>query len=139
MGPQRDGHNLVTEQQKYLCILIVYYLEILILDINAKKNDSTFVQKMSLQHYHKLKSMTRYCQNAPLCCVQLLSFSVAQLVKNLPAIQETPVQFLGQEDLLKKGQATHSNILGLSWWLRQLRIHLQYGRPGFDPLVGKIP
>ena len=28
---------------------------------------------------------------------------VAQLVKNLPAIQETPVQFLGQEDLLEKG------------------------------------
>ena len=28
---------------------------------------------------------------------------VAQLVKNLPAIQETLVQFLGQEDLLEKG------------------------------------
>ena len=27
----------------------------------------------------------------------------AQLVKNLPAMQETPVQFLGQEDLLEKG------------------------------------
>ena len=28
---------------------------------------------------------------------------VAQLVKNPPAIQETPVQFLGQEDPLEKG------------------------------------
>ena len=28
---------------------------------------------------------------------------VAQLVKNLPAMQETPVQFLGQEDPLEKG------------------------------------
>ena len=28
---------------------------------------------------------------------------VAQLVKNLPAKQETPVQFLGREDSLKKG------------------------------------
>ena len=27
---------------------------------------------------------------------------VAQLVKNLPAMQETPVQFLGQKDLLGK-------------------------------------
>ena len=27
---------------------------------------------------------------------------VAQLVKNLPAMQETPIQFLGQEDLLEK-------------------------------------
>ena len=38
---------------------------------------------------------------------------VAQLVKNLPAIQETPVRFLSQEDLLEKRQATHSSILGL--------------------------
>jgi len=28
---------------------------------------------------------------------------IAQLVKNPPAMQETPVQFLGQEDLLEKG------------------------------------
>ena len=28
---------------------------------------------------------------------------VAQLIKNLPTMQETPVQFLGQEDLLEKG------------------------------------
>ena len=47
---------------------------------------------------------------------------IAQLVKNLPAMQETPVQFLGQEDLLKKGLATHSSILGLPWWLSWLRI-----------------
>ena len=38
---------------------------------------------------------------------------VAQLLKNLPAVQETPVQILGQEDPLKKGLATHSSILGL--------------------------
>ena len=42
---------------------------------------------------------------------------VAQLVKNLPAMQETPVQFLGWEDPLEKGYATHSSILGLPWWL----------------------
>ena len=41
----------------------------------------------------------------------------AQLVKNPPAMQETPVQFLCQEDPLEKGQATHSSILGLPWWL----------------------
>ena len=37
---------------------------------------------------------------------------VAQLVKNPPVIQETPVQFLGWEDLLEKGQATHSSVIG---------------------------
>ena len=36
---------------------------------------------------------------------------VAQLVKNLPAMQETPVQFLGWEDPLEKGIVTHSSIL----------------------------
>ena len=43
---------------------------------------------------------------------------VAKLVKNPLAMQETPVQFLGQEDPLEKGQATHSSIHGLPWWLR---------------------
>ena len=42
---------------------------------------------------------------------------IAQLVKNLPAIQETLVRFLGLEDPLKKGEATHSSILGLPLWL----------------------
>ena len=36
---------------------------------------------------------------------------VAQMVKNLPAMQETLVQPLGWEDPLEKGMATHSNIL----------------------------
>ena len=35
---------------------------------------------------------------------------VAQLVKNLPARQETWVQSLGWEDPLEKGKATHSSI-----------------------------
>ena len=36
---------------------------------------------------------------------------VAQIVKNLPPKQETPVQSLGQEDPLEKGMANHSSIL----------------------------
>ena len=36
---------------------------------------------------------------------------VAHMVKNLPAIQETWVRSLGQEDPLEKGIATHSSIL----------------------------
>ena len=36
---------------------------------------------------------------------------VAQTVKSLPAMQETRVQSLGQEDLLEKEMATHSSIL----------------------------
>ena len=36
---------------------------------------------------------------------------MAQLIKILPAIQETWVQYLGQEDPLEKEMATHSSIL----------------------------
>ena len=36
---------------------------------------------------------------------------VAQTIKNLPAMQETQAQSLGQEDPLEKGMATYSRIL----------------------------
>ena len=42
------------------------------------------------------------------CFLPLL---VAQTVKNLPAMQETQVQPLGQKDPLEKGLTTHSSIL----------------------------
>ena len=48
---------------------------------------------------------------------------VAQLVKNLPAMQEAPVRFLGWEDPLEEGMATHTSILAWripmdrgAWW-----------------------
>ena len=40
-----------------------------------------------------------------------LASLVAQLVKNPPAMQETWVKFLGWEDPLEEGVATHSSIL----------------------------
>ena len=36
---------------------------------------------------------------------------MVQMVKSLPAMQETTVQSLGQEDPLEKGMATHSSIV----------------------------
>ena len=46
-----------------------------------------------------------------------LATLVAQLVKNLPATQEIWVRYLGWEDPLEKGKATHSSILAwrISW------------------------
>ena len=44
-------------------------------------------------------------------CVCAGASLIAQLVKNPPAMQEIPVLFLGQEDPLEKGWATHSSIL----------------------------
>ena len=45
---------------------------------------------------------------------------VAQLVKNLPAMQESWVWFLGWENPLEKGKATHSSILAwrIPWTVR---------------------
>ena len=45
---------------------------------------------------------------------------IAQAVKNLPAIQETQVQFLGQENLLERETAAHTSIL--AWkipWIKE--------------------
>ena len=50
---------------------------------------------------------------------------IAQLVKNLPAIQETGVRFLRREDPLEKALAAHSSIL--AWRIprgaRQAAVH----------------
>ena len=46
-------------------------------------------------------------------CLSLTTSLVAQMVNNLPAIQETWLRILGWDDPLEKGMATHSGIL--SW------------------------
>ena len=56
-------------------------------------------------------SRQEYWSGLPLGVNISLSCSpIAQFVKNLPAIQETLVWFLGWEDPLKKGQVTHSSL-----------------------------
>ena len=47
---------------------------------------------------------------------------MAQLVKNLPAMQETWVQSLGREDLLEKGTAMQSRILAwrIPWTVQSM-------------------
>ena len=89
---------------------------------------------------------------------------VAQLVKNLPAMQETWVRSLSGEDPLEKGKATHCSILAwrIPWttvhgvtknwtqlsnfhvhrWLSGKKFICQCKKPrtyGFDPWVRKIP
>ena len=54
---------------------------------------------------------------------------VAQMVKNLPAMQETGIPFLGQEDPLEEGMTTHSSILpGKSHGQRSLTGHGPWGQ-----------
>ena len=57
---------------------------------------------------------------------------VAQRVKRLPAVQETQVQSLGQEDTLEKEMATHSSILGKSHGQRSLAGYTPWGHKESD-------
>ena len=59
-----------------------------------------------------------------------LASLVAQLVKNLPAIQETWVQSLGWEDPLEKAKATHSSIL--AWRIARTIQSMGSQRVGHD-------
>ena len=43
--------------------------------------------------------------------IEIRASRVAQTVKNLPAMQETQVQYLSRDGPLEKGTATHSSIL----------------------------
>ena len=59
--------------------------------------------------------------NVYICVCVCVASLVAQTVNNPPAMQETPVWFLGWEDPLEKGMATHSGIL--AWripWTEEL-------------------
>ena len=53
----------------------------------------------------------RYSNNTTLMAESFTTLVVAQMVKDLPAVWETWVWFLGQEDPLEKGMATLSSIL----------------------------
>ena len=60
-------------------------------------------------------------------------FLVAQMVKNLPTIQETQVGSLGQEDPLEKKMAPHSSTL--AWripWTEESGGHSPWGRKESD-------
>ena len=46
-----------------------------------------------------------------ICRNVLFTYLVAHMVKNLPVVQETWVQSLGQGDSLEKGMVTHPSIL----------------------------
>ena len=64
---------------------------------------------------------------------------IAQLVKNLPAMQDTLVQFLSQEDPLEEGQATHSSIVGLHGGSAGKESACNAGDLGLIPGLGKSP
>ena len=57
---------------------------------------------------------------------------MAQRVKHLPAVQETQVRFLGQEDPLEKEMGTHSSTLEKSHGWRRLVGYSPWGCKELD-------
>ena len=77
-----------------------------------------------------LKSLEIYFNTKWFPLHETWAFLVVQMVKNLPAMQETQVQSLGWEDPLEKGMATHSIIL--AWrilWTVDHSFHMLERRP----------
>ena len=77
------------------------------------------VNEPALKHYDHSKSIVYIkihswivpSMGLDKCIMTHAAFLVAQIVKNLPAIQEIQVQLLGREDPLEKGVATHLSML----------------------------
>ena len=85
---------------------------------NGKETAETFWLRRESYNSLSLQGQARICGTSGVFChynillVWIDSVSlVAQTVKNLPAMQETQVQSLGQKDPLEEGMATHSSIL----------------------------
>ena len=79
---------------------------------------TTLLPTLQRREYPQLPPQLLACQHqcSNTCflswiCEYIAGPPVAQMVKNLPAMQETQVWSLGQEDPLKKGMAAHSSIL----------------------------
>ena len=64
---------------------------------------------------------------------------VAQLVKNPPAMQETPFLFLGQEDPLEKGEAPTPIFLGFPYGSAGKECTCNEGDLGMIPGLGRSP
>ena len=72
--------------------------------------EDNFWLRWNLSILHKKENIPS-CMKMWCSHMEVQDFHVAQMVKNLPAMQETRVQPLGQEDPLEKGMASHSSIL----------------------------
>ena len=74
----------------------------------AKSQTQLSMHTNTYTHTHRVKGAGRLAEFE---IHEILALLVAQSVKNLPAVQETGVQFLGLEVPLEKEMATHSSIL----------------------------
>jgi len=75
--------------------------------------------------------------------IDLIAFSraslIAQLVKNPPAMQETPVRFLDQEDMLAKGRLSTLVFLDFPCGSAGKESTCNMGDLGSSPRLGRSP
>ena len=94
-GCKRVRHNLVTKQRK--CVYVCVYMYMCVY--------------MYICVHTCIYTHTCVCTCICVCSCICVCVLVAQMVKHLPAMWETQVQSLGQEDPLEKEMATRSSAL----------------------------
>ena len=90
--------------------------------------------RMPLIYVSLTIQLTRSTMESSNISININSFLVVQMVKNLHAIQETWVRSLGREDPLEEGKATHSNILAwrIPWTEKPGRLHSPWIHKDWD-------
>ena len=113
MESQRVGHDLTTKQKQHPMIHI-HFLHSFSIELFSPPSTRMFFFCL-IELCDALFHFTHGLQLQSFCVFFFFFFKkaslVTQMVKNLPAVQETWVRSLGQEDPLEKEIATHSSIL----------------------------
>ena len=124
----RDPPNLQNKQEKVFVMpnstLLLWLLNYSLVFSPYKRE---LTKRVNLLFLFINKASSFSCSNRYLSAFRDLSTEIqasllAQMVKNLPAMQETQVQSLDWDDPLEKGMATHSSILAWripnrgAWW-----------------------
>ena len=73
----------------------------------------------TLNKTYNFEILGKKCEENLLENNQFITYLVAQMAKNLPALWEARVLTLGQEDPLEEGMATHSSILARIPWAEE--------------------
>ena len=91
-------------------------------NVDFLKNTHTEIRKPLWNHNSNPQNLLTVMQEKNIIQYKALLRLKAQLVKNLPAMWETRVQFLGWEDALEKGTTTHSSILAwrIPWTVQSI-------------------
>ena len=96
--------NLFFLSSVFKIVFILFIYKHLMLSISLLLYCQLIIKKKTVSQYY-WKVLPQGILNSPTLCQLYVS------VKHPPTMQETQVQFLGQEDLLEKEMAIHSNIL----------------------------